>query len=89
MDVDGIGFTGSTRVGKQIHVMAGQSNLKRAWTELGGKSPNIVFADCPDLEQAVQASVASIFFQPGRELQRAVAPAGGKQHQACLHATRP
>ena len=65
MDVDGIGFTGSTRVGKQIHVMAGQSNLKRAWTELGGKSPNIVFADCPDFEQAVQASVASIFFNQG------------------------
>jgi gamma-glutamyl-gamma-aminobutyraldehyde dehydrogenase/4-guanidinobutyraldehyde dehydrogenase/NAD-dependent aldehyde dehydrogenase len=65
MDVDCIGFTGSTRVGKQIHVMAGQSNLKRAWTELGGKSPNIVFADCPDLDQAVEAAVGSIFFNQG------------------------
>ncbi len=65
MDVDCIAFTGSTRVGKQIHVMAGQSNLKRAWTELGGKSPNIVFADCPDLDKAVEASVGSIFFNQG------------------------
>lgn len=65
MDVDCIAFTGSTRVGKQIHVMAGQSNLKRAWTELGGKSPNIVFADCPDLNRAVQAAVGSIFFNQG------------------------
>jgi 4-guanidinobutyraldehyde dehydrogenase / NAD-dependent aldehyde dehydrogenase len=65
MDVDCIAFTGSTRVGKQIHVMAGQSNLKTAWTELGGKSPNIVFADCPDLDKAVEAAVGSIFFNQG------------------------
>ncbi len=65
LDVDCIAFTGSTRVGKQIHVMAGQSNLKRAWTELGGKSPNIVFADCPDLDRAVEAAVGSIFFNQG------------------------
>lgn len=65
MDVDCIAFTGSTRVGKQIHVMAGQSNLKRAWTELGGKSPNIVFADCPDLDAAVEAAVGSVFFNQG------------------------
>jgi gamma-glutamyl-gamma-aminobutyraldehyde dehydrogenase/4-guanidinobutyraldehyde dehydrogenase/NAD-dependent aldehyde dehydrogenase len=65
MDVDCIAFTGSTKVGKQIHVMAGQSNLKRAWTELGGKSPNIVFADCPDLDKAVEAAVGSIFFNQG------------------------
>ncbi len=65
MDVDCIAFTGSTRVGKQIHVMAGQSNLKRAWTELGGKSPNIVFADCPDLDRAVEAAIGSIFFNQG------------------------
>ena len=65
MDVDCIAFTGSTRVGKQIHVMAGQSNLKRAWTELGGKSPNIVFADCPDLDRAVRAAVEGVFFNQG------------------------
>ncbi len=65
MDVDCIAFTGSTRVGKQIVQMAGQSNLKRAWTELGGKSANIVCADCPDLDAAVAASVGSIFFNQG------------------------
>lgn len=65
MDVDCIAFTGSTKVGKQIHVMAGQSNLKRAWTELGGKSPNIVFADCPNLDKAVEATIGSIFFNQG------------------------
>lgn len=65
MDVDCIAFTGSTRIGKQIHVMAGQSNLKRAWTELGGKSPNIVFADCPNLDRAVEAAIGNIFFNQG------------------------
>lgn len=65
MDVDSIGFTGSTKIGKQIHVMAGQSNLKRAWTELGGKSPFIVMDDCPDIERAVQAAVGSLFFNQG------------------------
>jgi 4-guanidinobutyraldehyde dehydrogenase/NAD-dependent aldehyde dehydrogenase len=65
MDVDCIGFTGSTRIGKQIIQMAGQSNLKRAWTELGGKSANIVCADCPDLDAAVSAAIGSIFFNQG------------------------
>ncbi|MBV8635627.1 MAG: aldehyde dehydrogenase family protein, partial [Burkholderiaceae bacterium] len=65
MDIDCIGFTGSTRVGKQIMQYAGQSNLKRAWTELGGKSPNIVCADCPDLDAAVAAAVGSIYFNQG------------------------
>lgn len=65
MDVDSIGFTGSTRVGKQIMQYAGQSNLKRVWTELGGKSPNIVCADCPDLDAAVYAAIGSIYFNQG------------------------
>ena len=65
MDVDCIGFTGSTKVGKQIMQMAGQSNLKRAWTELGGKSANIVCADCPDLDAAVSAAIGSIYFNQG------------------------
>jgi gamma-glutamyl-gamma-aminobutyraldehyde dehydrogenase/4-guanidinobutyraldehyde dehydrogenase/NAD-dependent aldehyde dehydrogenase len=72
MDVDCIGFTGSTRVGKQIHVMAGQSNLKRAWTELGGKSPFIVMDDCPDLDRAVQTAVDSIFFNQGTRNRRSI-----------------
>jgi len=65
MDIDCIGFTGSTRVGKQILQYAGQSNLKRAWTELGGKSANIVCADCPDLDAAVAAAIGSIYFNQG------------------------
>ncbi|ANJ67488.1 aldehyde dehydrogenase PuuC [Halothiobacillus diazotrophicus] len=64
-DVDCIAFTGSTAVGKKIQVMAGESNLKRAWCELGGKSPNIVFADCPDLDRAVAAAAGSIFYNQG------------------------
>jgi gamma-glutamyl-gamma-aminobutyraldehyde dehydrogenase/4-guanidinobutyraldehyde dehydrogenase/NAD-dependent aldehyde dehydrogenase len=52
-------------VGKQIVQMAGQSNLKRAWTELGGKSANIVCADCPDLDAAVAAAIGSIYFNQG------------------------
>ncbi|WP_322403046.1 aldehyde dehydrogenase [Massilia luteola] len=65
MDVDCIGFTGSTRVGRQILQMAGQSNLKRAWTELGGKSANIVCADCPDLDAAVAGAIGAIYFNQG------------------------
>ena len=65
MDVDCIAFTGSTGVGKKIQIMAGQSNLKRAWCELGGKSPNIVFADCKDLDKAAAASIGSIFYNQG------------------------
>ncbi len=65
MDVDCIAFTGSTAVGKKIQIMAGQSNLKRAWCELGGKSPNIVFADCKDLNRAAEASAGSIFYNQG------------------------
>ena len=65
MDVDCIAFTGSTAVGKKIQIMSGQSNLKRAWCELGGKSPNIVFADCKDLDRAAQASAGSIFYNQG------------------------
>ena len=65
MDVDCIAFTGSTGVGKKIQVMAGESNLKRAWCELGGKSPNIVFADCPDIDRAVAAAAGSIFYNQG------------------------
>jgi gamma-glutamyl-gamma-aminobutyraldehyde dehydrogenase/4-guanidinobutyraldehyde dehydrogenase/NAD-dependent aldehyde dehydrogenase len=52
-------------VGKQILQMAGQSNLKRAWTELGGKSANIVCADCPDLDAAVAGAIGSIYFNQG------------------------
>ena len=65
MDVDCIGFTGSTRTGRAILRMAAESNMKRAWTELGGKSANIVCADCPDLDAAVSAAIGSIYFNQG------------------------
>ncbi|KFN51535.1 aldehyde dehydrogenase [Arenimonas composti] len=65
MDVDGLVFTGSTAVGKHLLVCAGRSNMKRAYMECGGKSPNIVFADAPDLEQAAQAAAGGIFYNQG------------------------
>ena len=65
MDVDGIVFTGSTAVGKWLLQCAGRSNMKRAYMECGGKSPNIVFADAPDLAAAAQAAATGIFFNQG------------------------
>ncbi|MBN3791605.1 aldehyde dehydrogenase [Burkholderia sp. Ac-20353] len=64
-DVDCIAFTGSTRTGQQIMACAAQSNLKRVWLELGGKSPNIVLRDCPDLDRAAKAAADAIFFNMG------------------------
>jgi 4-guanidinobutyraldehyde dehydrogenase/NAD-dependent aldehyde dehydrogenase len=64
-DVDCIAFTGSTGVGKQILQYAGQSNMKRVWLECGGKSPNIVMGDCPDIEAAATAAAWGIFFNQG------------------------
>ena len=65
MDVDAIGFTGSTATGKLVMQYAGRSNMKRVGLECGGKSANVVFADCPDLDAAAQASAAAIFFNQG------------------------
>jgi acyl-CoA reductase-like NAD-dependent aldehyde dehydrogenase len=65
MDVDCIGFTGSTRTGKLMLQYAGQSNMKRVWLECGGKSPNIILADCPDLDRAAAAAASAIFFNQG------------------------
>jgi phenylacetaldehyde dehydrogenase len=62
-DVDKIAFTGSTEVGKLI-VNASSGNLKKVSLELGGKSPNVVFADA-DLETAIPASAMAIFFNQG------------------------
>ncbi|MEX4002076.1 aldehyde dehydrogenase [Paraburkholderia sp. EG285A] len=64
-DVDCIAFTGSTRTGRAIMECAARSNLKRVWLELGGKSPNIVLPDCPDLDRAAQAAADAIFFNMG------------------------
>jgi len=66
-DVDGISFTGSTTVGRQVLRGAADSNLKRVALELGGKSPNIVFADVPDLDFAVARSFQLMFAQKGEK----------------------
>jgi phenylacetaldehyde dehydrogenase len=62
--VDKIAFTGSTEVGKLI-VKAAAGNLKKVTLELGGKSPNIVFADA-DLANAVPGAASAIFFNHGQ-----------------------
>src|SRR6266705_818442 len=64
-DVDKIAFTGSTEVGKLIARASSESNLKRVSLELGGKSPNIVFADA-DLTRAVSGAFFGIFFNQGQ-----------------------
>jgi 4-guanidinobutyraldehyde dehydrogenase/NAD-dependent aldehyde dehydrogenase len=65
MDVDCIAFTGSTATGRNIMQYAGQSNMKRVSLECGGKSPNIVMADCPDLDKAATAAAHAIFDNQG------------------------
>ena len=65
MDVDKVAFTGSTEVGHLIMQAAAETNLKRVTLELGGKSPNIVFADA-DMDQAVEGSHFALFFNQGQ-----------------------
>jgi 4-guanidinobutyraldehyde dehydrogenase/NAD-dependent aldehyde dehydrogenase len=64
-DVDCVAFTGSGEVGKLVLKYSGQSNMKRVQLECGGKSPNIIFADCPDLDSAAEASAYAIFGNQG------------------------
>ncbi len=63
-DVDKVAFTGSTEVGRKI-VEASAGNLKRVTLELGGKSPNVIFADA-DIEAASAAAASAIFFNHGQ-----------------------
>ncbi len=65
MDIDKVAFTGSTEVGHLILQAAAQSNLKRVTLELGGKSPNIVFADA-DMDRAIEGSHEALFFNQGQ-----------------------
>lgn len=64
-DVDAVGFTGSAEIGKRFLVYAGESNMKRVALECGGKSPQIVARDCPDLDRAAAAIAASIWYNQG------------------------
>jgi aldehyde dehydrogenase (NAD+) len=65
MDVDKVAFTGSTEVGRLIMEAAAKSNLKRITLELGGKSPNIIFADT-DLDEAVEGAHMGVFVNQGQ-----------------------
>ena len=65
MDVDAIAFTGSAEVGKYFLKYSGESNMKRVGLECGGKTPNIVMADAPDLDAAAKAAAWGIFFNQG------------------------
>ena len=63
-DIDKVAFTGSTEVGKII-ARAAADNLTKVSLELGGKAPNIVFADA-DIEQAVSGAMMGIYFNQGQ-----------------------
>lgn len=66
MDIDAVAFTGSTEVGKMFLKYSGDSNMKIVSLECGGKTPNIVFADTPDLDAAAQGAASGIFFNSGQ-----------------------
>lgn len=63
-DIDSLTFTGSTETAKRLMSYSAESNMKPVWPETGGKSPNLIFADC-DLDAAVQHAAAGIFFNQG------------------------
>lgn len=66
MDVDVLVFTGSGATGRKLMEYAARSNMKRVYLELGGKSPNIVFADAPNLDEAAKVAAAGIFRNAGQ-----------------------
>jgi gamma-glutamyl-gamma-aminobutyraldehyde dehydrogenase len=65
-DVDVLTFTGSTPVGRHFLRYAADSNLKRVFLELGGKSPHIILPDAPDLDEAADSAAWAIFFNTGQ-----------------------
>src|SRR5258705_3842395 len=66
MDVDALAFTGSTEVGKLFLKYSAESNMKTVSLECGGKTPNIVFADTPDLDAAARGAADGIFYNSGQ-----------------------
>lgn len=64
-DIDCLAFTGSTEVGRFFQRYASESNMKQVWLECGGKSPNVVFADAPDLEAAARQTAFGVCFNQG------------------------
>lgn len=65
LDIDAISFTGSGKTGRKIMIASASSNLKRVSLELGGKSPNIILPDYPDLKRAARSAAAAIFMNAG------------------------
>lgn len=63
--IDLVTFTGSTQTGKRLFVSAGTSNMKRLVLECGGKAPNIVFDDSPNLEAVAEAVLGRAFMNQG------------------------
>jgi gamma-glutamyl-gamma-aminobutyraldehyde dehydrogenase len=66
MDVDVLVFTGSGVTGRRLMEYAARSNMKRVYLELGGKSPNIIFADAPNLDEAAKVAAGGIFRNSGQ-----------------------
>ena len=66
MEVDALVFTGSGGTGRRLMEYAARSNMKRVYLELGGKSPNIIFADAPNLDDAAKVAAAGIFRNAGQ-----------------------
>ena len=71
MGVDMLTFTGSGRIGRELLKASAASNMKPVYLELGGKSPNIIFNDAPDLAKAAMVSATAMFRDSG---QTCVAP---------------
>lgn len=96
-DVDCLTFTGSTATGKRFMEYSGQSNLKRVWLECGGKSPHIVFDDCPDLDKAALAAAVGITSNQGEVciagsrlyVQNGIYEQFMEKLGACIQAIRP
>jgi len=65
-DVDVLVFTGSGETGRQLLKASANSNFKRVYLELGGKSPNIIFADAPNLDEAAKVAAYGIFRNSGQ-----------------------
>ncbi len=65
--VDKVAFTGSTAVGRKLVHDSADSNLKTISLELGGKSPNIIFTDAPDMDWAIERSFVAMFYGKGEK----------------------
>ena len=66
MDVDVLVFTGSGGTGRRLMEYSARSSMKRVYLELGGKSPNIIFADAPNLDDAAKVTAGGIFRNAGQ-----------------------